>query len=199
MKKLKVLVVVHTTLVPPDTLEGRTEKEIEEWRTEFDVISTLKRRGHEVRCVGVLDTLTELRSAITDWQPDIVFNLLEEFDGIVTYDQHVVAFLELMRQPYTGSNPRGLLLSRDKSICKQLFAYHRIPSPQFAVFRKGVKFKLPKKLRFPLFVKSTTDACAMPSEASSVVDFTNSGNRSFLGSLNLTPFLNTANCGEGMR
>ncbi|HQX77162.1 MAG TPA: hypothetical protein PLC64_00460, partial [Steroidobacteraceae bacterium] len=129
MKKLKVLVVVHTTLVPPDTLEGRTEKEIEEWRTEFDVISTLKRRGHEVRCVGVLDTLTELRGAITDWQPDIVFNLLEEFDGIVTYDQHVVAFLELMRQPYTGSNPRGLLLSRDKSICKQLFAYHRIPSP----------------------------------------------------------------------
>ena len=64
----------------------------------------------------MLDSLTELRSAITDWKPDIVFNLLEEFDGIVTYDQHVVAFLELMRQPYTGCNPRGLLLSRDKAL-----------------------------------------------------------------------------------
>ena len=170
MKKLKALVVVHATLVPPDSLDGRTEKEIEEWRTEFDVISTLKKRGHEVRCVGVLDTLTELRSAITDWQPDIVFNLLEEFDGIVTYDQHVVAFLELMRQPYTGSNPRGLLLSRDKSICKQLFAYHRIPSPQFAVFRKGVKFKLPKKLRFPLFVKSTTEDASLGIAQASVVE-----------------------------
>ncbi len=39
---------------------------------------------------------------ITEWKPEIVFNLLEEFDGIVTYDQHVVAFLELLRQPYTG-------------------------------------------------------------------------------------------------
>ena len=170
MKKLKVLVVVHTTLVPPDTLEGRTEKEIEEWRTELDVISTLKRRGHEVRCVGVLDTLTELRGAITDWQPDIVFNLLEEFDGIVTYDQHVVAFLELMRQPYTGSNPRGLLLSRDKPLSKQLLSYHRIPTPQFAVLRRGVKLHVPRKLKFPLFVKSTTEDASLGIAQASVVE-----------------------------
>ena len=99
-----------------ETLEGHTEKEIEEWRTEYDVIiDAAQGAGHEVRCLGVLDSLTELRSAIADWKPDIVFNLLEEFDGIGTYDQHVVAFLELLRQPYTGCNPRGLLLSRDKS------------------------------------------------------------------------------------
>ena len=54
--------------------------------------------------------MEELRSVITEWKPEMVFNLLEEFDGIVTYDQHVVAFLELLRQPYTGCNPRGLLL-----------------------------------------------------------------------------------------
>ena len=126
MRRLRTLVVVHASLVPPESLEGHSEKEIEEWRTEYDVTTTLRQLGHEVRCVGVLDSLTELRSAIADWEPDIVFNLLEEFDGIVTYDQHVVAFLELMRQPYTGCNPRGLLLSRDKSLCKQLLAYHRI-------------------------------------------------------------------------
>jgi len=106
MKRLRTLVVVHASLVPPESLEGHSEKEIEEWRTEYDVTSTLRRLGHDVRCVGVLDSLTELRSAIADWEPDIVFNLLEEFDGVVTYDQHVVAFLELMRQPYTGCNPR---------------------------------------------------------------------------------------------
>jgi len=110
MRRLRSLVVVHASLVPPESLEGRNEKEIEEWRTEYDVTSNLRELGHEVRCLGVLDSLTELRGAIADWEPDIVFNLLEEFDGIVTYDQHVVAFLELMRQPYTGCNPRGLLL-----------------------------------------------------------------------------------------
>lgn len=170
MKRLRTLVVVHSSLVPPDSLEGRSDKEIEEWRTEYDVISTLKASGHEVRCLGVLDSLTELRSAITDWKPDIVFNLLEEFDGIVTYDQHVVAFLELMRQPYTGSNPRGLLLSRDKSLCKQLLSWHRIPTPQFAVLRKGVKLRLPRKLRYPLFVKSTTEDASLGIAQASVVE-----------------------------
>src|SRR5882757_11031864 len=152
MKKLRTLVVVHASLVPPENLEGHTEKEIDEWRTEYDVTSTLRKSGHDVQCVGVLDSLTELRSAIADGKPDIVFNLLEEFDGIVTYDQHVVAFLELLRQPYTGSNPRGMLLSRDKVLSKQLLAFHRIATPQFAVFRKGIKFRAPKKLKYPLFV-----------------------------------------------
>ena len=149
MKKLRTLVVVHASLVPPESLEGFSDKQIDEWRTEYDVISTLRAMGHEVRVLGVLDSLTELRTAIADWKPDVVFNLLEEFDGIVTYDQHVVAFLELMRQPYTGCNPRGLLLSRDKALCKQLLSYHRIPTPQFAVFRRGVKLHVPRKLQLP--------------------------------------------------
>ena len=170
MKKLRALVVVHASLVPPESLEGHTEKAIEEWRTEYDVTTTLRRVGHEVLCVGVLDSLTELRTAIADWKPDIVFNLLEEFDGIVTYDQHLVAFLELLRQPYTGCNPRGLLLSRDKVLSKQLLAYHRIPTPQFTLIQRGQRFKLPKRLRFPLFVKSATEDASLGIAQASVVE-----------------------------
>lgn len=170
MSRQRVLVVVHATLVPPESLAGHAEREIDEWRTEYDVISTLKARGHEVRCLGVLDSLTELRVAIADWKPDVVFNLLEEFDGIVTYDQHVVAFLELLRQPYTGCNPRGLLLSRDKSLCKQLLTFHRVPTPQFAVFRRGTRFRAPRRLRFPLFVKSTVEDASLGIAQASVVE-----------------------------
>src|ERR1044072_6318662 len=151
MKRLRTLVVMHSTLVPPDSLEGHSQKDIEEWRKEFDVASTLKKSGHEVRCLGISDSVEELRSVITEWKPEIVFNLLEEFDGIVTYDQHVVAFLELLRQPYTGCNPRGLLLARDNPLSKQLLSYHRIPTPQFASLPRGQRFKIPKRLRFPLF------------------------------------------------
>jgi D-alanine-D-alanine ligase len=170
MRRLRALVVVHASLVPPESLEGHSDKEIEEWRTEYDVTSTLRQLGHDVRCVGVLDSLTELRSAIADWEPDVVFNLLEEFDGIVTYDQHVVAFLELMRQPYTGCNPRGLLLSRDKTLAKQLLAFHRIATPQFAVFRRGARVHVPRKLRFPLFVKSTVEDASLGIAQASVVE-----------------------------
>jgi D-alanine-D-alanine ligase len=123
-----------------------------------------------VRCLGVLDSLTELRAAIAEWRPDLVFNLLEEFDGIVTYDQHVVAFLELMRQPYTGCNPRGLLLSRDKPLCKQLLTYHRVPTPRFAVVRRGARYQPPRRLKFPLFVKSTIEDASLGIAQASVVE-----------------------------
>jgi D-alanine-D-alanine ligase len=167
---MRVLVVLHPSLMPPDSLEGQAQKDIEQWRTEFDVIQTLRAAGHDVRALPVLDSITELRSAIAEWQPDVVFNLLEEFDGIVSYDQHVIAFLEMLRQPYTGCNPRGLLLSRDKALCKQVFAFHRIPSPQFAVFRRGQRITLPRKLRYPLFVKSSTDDASLGIAQASVVE-----------------------------
>lgn len=170
MRPLRTLVVMHESLVPPDSLEGHSEKEIEEWRTEYDVISNLKKAGHDVKPLGVRDTLSALRTEVAEWKPQIVFNLLEEFDGIVTYDQHVVAFLELLRQPYTGCNPRGLLLSRDKVLSKQLLAYHRIPTPQFAVFPRGQRFRLPKRLRFPMFVKSATEDASLGIAQASVVE-----------------------------
>ncbi len=170
MKRSRVLVVLHPSLMPPDSLEGQDPKAVAEWRTEFDVIQTLRAGGHEVRALGVLDSITELRSTIADWQPDVVFNLLEEFDGIVSYDQHVIAFLEMLRQPYTGCNPRGLLLSRDKALCKQVFAFHRIPSPQFSVYRRGQRVQIPRKQRFPLFVKSSTDDASLGIAQASVVE-----------------------------
>ena len=87
--------------------------------------------------------------AITEWKPDIAFNLLEEFQGIVTYDQHVVAFLELMRLPYTGCNPRGMMISRDKVLSKQILAYHRIPTAGFALFRRRQPLPAAAKAQVP--------------------------------------------------
>src|SRR5437588_9860162 len=91
MRPLRTLVVVHASLVPPESLEGHSDKEIEEWRTEYDVTATPRELGHDARCVGVLDSLTELRGAIADWQPDIGMNMREEWYVIVTSDQYVVA------------------------------------------------------------------------------------------------------------
>ena len=170
MRKLKVLVAVHETLIPPDSLQGHSEKEIDEWRTEYDVVAQLKRAGHEVHCLGIHDSLTELRTAIQEGKPDIVFNLLEEFAGVVSHDQHLVAYLELLRQPYTGCNPRGLTLSRDKVLSKQLLAFHRIPTPKFLVFPRGPKIRVPSRLRYPLFVKSATDDASLGIAQASIVD-----------------------------
>lgn len=170
MKKLRVLVLTHESLVPPDSLDGQPEQKIDEWRTEYDVMSCLRQAGHEVQVLGLYDNLGDLRTRITEWQPDVAFNLLQEFQGIVTYDQHIVAYLELMRQPYTGCNPRGMMLSRDKVLSKQVLTYHRIPTPQFALFRRGRRYRLSKKLTYPLFVKSATEDASLGISQASIVE-----------------------------
>ncbi len=169
MKSLRVLVLMHESLVPPETLKGYSERQIDEFKTEYDVVEYLRKSGHEVRALGLGDNLTDLRSAIMEWKPDVAFNLLEEFQGIVSYDQHVVAFLELMRQPYTGCNPRGLMISRDKALSKQILAYHRIPTPRFVVLRRGQRYRVPAKLKFPLFVKSVSEDASLGISQASVV------------------------------
>ena len=58
MKQLKVLVVVHETLVPPADVSGLTEDQMSEWRTEYDVIRTLRQAGHEVRLSSTPNTRT---------------------------------------------------------------------------------------------------------------------------------------------
>jgi D-alanine-D-alanine ligase len=169
MKPLRILVLMHESLVPPESIEGLSIKQYDEIKTEFDVVQALRRSGHEVRPLGVYDKLGDLRESVREWKPDIVFNLLEEFQAIAAYDQHVVAFLELMRQPYTGCNPRGLMISRDKVLSKQILTYHRIPTPQFGVFRRGRRYRIPKKLKYPLFVKSTTEDASLGISQASIV------------------------------
>ena len=80
-----------------------------------------------MRVLGVHDDLGGIRPTAEDFKPHIVFNLMEAFAGVTTFDQNVVSYLELLRLPYTGCNPRGLILARDKALSKKLLAYHRIP------------------------------------------------------------------------
>jgi D-alanine-D-alanine ligase len=82
---------------------------------------------------------------------------LEEFHGYPLYDQHVVSYLELMKQAYTGCNPRGLTLAHDKALTKMILAYHRLQVPNFAVFPINRKVRRPKRLKFPLLVKSISE------------------------------------------
>jgi D-alanine-D-alanine ligase len=169
MTCLRVLVLVREGLVPPDSLDGQDAKDIARWKTEYDVLAALRKIGHEVQPLGVFDDLGVLRDQILGWKPHLVFMLLEEFHGIGTYDQAVVSYLELMRQPYTGCNPSGLLLSHNKALAKEILSFHRIPTPRFAVFRKGKKLQRGRRLRFPLLVKSVIEEASLGISQASIV------------------------------
>jgi D-alanine-D-alanine ligase len=168
-KKRRVLVLMHEELVPPDSLRGQTRKEIDEFRTELDVIEGLEELGHEVIKLGVGSDLGPIRQAFAEQEPDIAFNLLVDFDGVAIYDQHVVGYLELLRKRYTGCNPRGMMLARDKGLAKELLAYHRIRIPRFAVFPVGKKVRKPAKLPYPLVVKSLSEEASLGIAQASLV------------------------------
>jgi len=168
MKKRRILALVHDHLVPPEDTSG-TDVRDAEWKMEYDVIETLKEMGHEVRVLGLHDELGAIRPTAASFKPHIVFNLMEAFAGVTTFDQNVVSYLELLRLPYTGCNPRGLMLARDKALAKKLLAYHRIAVPDFTVVRPGRPPRLPRRLHFPLIVKSLFfEASAGISQASVV-------------------------------
>ena len=82
----------------------------------------------------------------------------------------MVAYLELLLQPYTGCNPRGLMLSRDKVLTKKILAWHRIPTPDFRLFPVGHRFREPRRMNFPLFVKSATEDASFGIAQASVVE-----------------------------
>src|SRR4029077_14765406 len=152
MKKLRVLVIMHHYLVPPDDAASH-EPATASWKTEYDVLQTLRELEHDVHPLGVKDDLAGIRQANDEFKPHIAFNLLEAFHEIGTFDQNVVSYLELIRLAYTGCNPRGMLLARDKALSKKLLSYHRIPVPDFAVVARGRRPRPPKRMTFPLIVK----------------------------------------------
>ena len=161
--------MLHHNLIPPPEAK-EAEARTAEWKMEYDVVMTLRGAGHEVLPIGVGSDLAPIRAAVEEFKPHVAFNLLEAFDDVVTWDHNVVAYLELLKVPYTGCNARGLLLARDKAITKKLLAYHRIPVADFAVFPMGRPARRPKRLVFPLMVKSLTLDSSIGISQASVVE-----------------------------
>jgi D-alanine-D-alanine ligase len=171
VKSLRILVLMHSDLVPPEDAKLKDKDRLETpWTTEYDVLLHLKSMGHKVKALGIYSDLSKIREAIEEFKPHIVFNLLEEFDGEAVFDSHVVSYLELLRIPYTGCNPRGLMMARDKALTKKILMYHRIKTPRFAVFPKNRRTKVPKMLKYPLIVKCLDEDASLGLSKASIVN-----------------------------
>lgn len=159
MNKLRVLMLTHTNLIPPEDITDRDDPRLNDCRSEYDVKTALLHLGHEVRIVGIEDDITPIRHAREEWHPHIAFNMMEAFANDGALDYYIVSYLDMVGLPYTGCNPRGMLLARDKSLSKKLLSYHRIRVPKFVVFPRGkkVNHKKAAQLPYPLIIKSTVE------------------------------------------
>lgn len=168
---MKVLLLVHPSLIPPDNVKkSEIDPEFTEWITEYDVLTTLRSNGHNVEILGIDENLGPIRTKIFEFQPDIVFNLLEEFQGEAIFDQNVVSYLELLRMPYTGSNPKGLIIGRDKALSKKILSFHKIHTPKFQVFPRNKPRRKVTIDSYPLIVKCLTEEASLGISQASIVN-----------------------------
>jgi D-alanine-D-alanine ligase len=119
------------------------------------VAEALRGHGHQVLvCEGdttLFATLERFMPPGPQLQPTgMAFNMAYGIQGECRYT-HIPAMLEMAGVPYTGSSPFGHALALDKVITKKLMIDAGVPTPRYAVTRRGGNDC--GDLRFPLVVK----------------------------------------------
>jgi D-alanine-D-alanine ligase len=150
-RRLHVSVLVDNAAVPEDDPDFATRPA--EPVTEYHVIWALRDLHHNVSVLPAAKDIAAMVGAITEKGPDIVFNLTEEFGGDRRLDKNIAGLLEMLGIPFTGTGPDGLMLCRDKQLCKQLLSLHKIRVPGFGALAPGHPIRVSKNLRYPLVIK----------------------------------------------
>ena len=129
---------------------------------------TLSRLGHEVQPVEVDKRVEPLVSALRQWEPDLIVNIAESFQGKSALESNVAALLNLMGMRYTGSSPAGLILAGDKILAKKMLTFHGIVTPRFATVYRGA-LDWAEELHFPVIVKPPQEDASVGLTSASVV------------------------------
>ena len=132
----------------PSSSAGDHDEEFDSPKTVEAIRQVLAGEGHKVFLLGGdLGIIEKIRQN----KIEFVFNIAEGFAGRNRV-AHIPALLEMMRIPYSGSDPLGLAATLDKSIAKRIALSLSIPTPDFWVLEKENEAeKIPE--RFPLFIK----------------------------------------------
>jgi D-alanine-D-alanine ligase len=93
--------------------------------------------GHDVRRLGVGDSVRGIVERLSDQRPQVIVNFCEAFAGQTVGEPHLAALFELLGVPYTGSPPECLALVRDKARTKWLLAGAGLPTAPFVLLRPG--------------------------------------------------------------
>ncbi len=150
-KNLNITVLVDEAEIPPADTDFLTAPK--DPTTEFHVIQTLRNLGHNVYVLGAVKNIEQMCAGLKSQKTDLVVNLTEHLEGERRFDKNIAALLEMSEIPFTGAGSMGMMLSRDKRLCKQLLSLYKIRVPAFVSLPPKRIVTLPKSLHFPLVVK----------------------------------------------
>lgn len=169
-KKLKVLALFDA--IAPTTLDQDLSAELktDDWKTEANVLAALRELGHTTEHLAIFDNLDLLQQKLTAFEPDVIFNLADQFKNNRAFDQHIVSFLAMRGVPFTGCGSTGLTLCKHKAISKKILSYHRIHTAAFTTIARGKRIARPKHLRFPILVKPLKEEASLGISQASFVE-----------------------------
>src|SRR5258705_8855537 len=169
-KPLKVLALFDsmeaTTIDQALTASLKTDDR----KTERAVLAALEVLGHSTQQLAIYDDLDLLRQKLQTFQPDVIFNLADQFKNNRAFDQNIASFLELQGLHFTGCGSSGLLLCKNKGISKKILGYHRIHVPNFVTIARGKRIARPRKLNFPILVKPLKEEASLGISQASFVE-----------------------------
>jgi len=169
-KKLKVLALFDA--IAPTTLDQDLTAELktDDWKTESNVLDALRELGHTTEHLAIFDNLDVLQQKLQAFEPDVIFNLADQFKNNRAFDQHIVSFLAMRGVPFTGCGSTGLTLCKHKGISKKILSYHRIHTPDFVTIARGKRIARPRRLKFPILVKPLKEEASLGISQASFVE-----------------------------
>lgn len=170
---MRVLIACHPDFLPPKSATYKASHKAV-WKTEYDVKRALTKLGHSVEYGPISTSLEAFDKYFKEYQPDLVFNLLEEFNGETDLEFHIVNYLEKQNIPYSGCGWEGLLLARRKAASKYILKHKKLLTPNFNIIYdvRRSKTKL-RKVFFPAIVKYANEDASLGINKSSLVkDYT---------------------------
>ena len=170
-KRLKVLQLFNTPYSTPRGYDFKEEfSDPDNMYTENDVYQALLANGYEVRCLGLFDDLAPLFVEMKEFQPDVIFNMVEIFANKTQFEKNIAAVLEMIGTPYTGASSESLFVCNDKALHKKILRFHRLRVARFHTFYRGHRIWLPKHIKLPAIIKPLCEEASRGISQASVVD-----------------------------
>ena len=138
--------------------------------TEANVLAALSQLGYPTEHLAIFDDLDLLRQKLKSFEPDLIFNLADQFKNNRAFDQNIVSFLAMHDVPFTGCGSTGLTLCKHKAISKKILGYHRIHVPEFVTIARGKRIARPRRLKFPILVKPLKEEASLGISQASFVE-----------------------------
>ncbi len=149
-------------------LENYPER-IDDTYAEWDSIETIETIKNALEEYGnnvlLIEADADAYLKIINNKPEIVFNVAEGFYG-ASRESQIPSLLEMLNIPFTGSDSITIGICHDKSRCKEILSYYKIPNPNFFIANGKCSFKINN---FPKFVKPLHEGSSKGIYNSSVV------------------------------